>query len=425
MPLRQIFSADPNDAIKSGGGQSSSGRRWALRDILLAAQIALCCVTITAAFVSLRGLGRSLTVDRGFNSKDAVMTRFDLAQAAYSGDAAARMQRQIADKLAQIPGVTSVGYADATPMSDTPTSGVFAQQTTDFRPTNEAFETFYYDVSPEYLSAAQSPLLEGRDIRPTDTAKTPLVAVVNQQFARHLFHTEHAVGRYFKDVAGHSIQIVGIVSDGKYFTLSEDPQEAAYFPILQHPSTATTLIVRVRALASGTGASGTAANDMAATVRKIVRAIDPAIPIRLSSSWTTALAFNLFTSQVATVSLGLFGAFGLLLSIAGTFGLASYTVNKRLRELSIRVALGAQARQILSVALGRMLVLLATGSVIGILLGVATSQVLSAIVFQASAKDPLVLLAVALTILLTGLLSIAGPVNRALHVDPANVLREQ
>ena len=128
---------------------------------------------------------------------------------------------------------------------------------------------------------------------------------------------------------------------------------------------------------------------------------------------------------MATVALGLFGAFGLLLSITGTFGLASYTVSKRLRELSIRVALGAQAKQILSAALGRMLILLGSGSVVGILLGVAASRVLSAIVYQASAQDPFVLAAVVLTMLLTGSLAVAGPVRRALHIDPARLLREQ
>jgi ABC-type antimicrobial peptide transport system permease subunit len=134
---------------------------------------------------------------------------------------------------------------------------------------------------------------------------------------------------------------------------------------------------------------------------------------------------SFFPAQVATVALGLFGAFGLLLSITGTFGLASYTVSKRVRELSIRVALGAQPKQVLLAALGRMLVLLAGGSLIGLLLGVAASRVLSVIVFQASAQDPIVLSAVALTILVTGCLAVAGPVRRALHIDPANVLREQ
>jgi len=164
---------------------------------------------------------------------------------------------------------------------------------------------------------------------------------------------------------------------------------------------------------------------MAVTVRKTVRDLDPAIAIRSAGTWTNQLAFSFFPAQVATVALGLFGAFGLLLSITGTFGLASYTVSKRMRELSIRVALGAQAKQILSTALGRMLILIGTGSVIGMVLGLATSRLLSHIVYQASAQDPFVLAAVSLTLLVTGSLSVAGPIRRALHADPANLLREE
>jgi hypothetical protein len=254
----------------------------------------------------------------------------------------------------------------------------------------------------------------------TDTAKTPAVAVVNLEFARQLFHSTAVVGRYFKNVSGTSIQIVGLVPDGKYLSLTEDPAPAAFFPIFQEKATRTALIVRIRP-----DSSGVATNDMAATIGKLVRDLDPAVPIRESSPWYSQLGLTFFVSQVATVALGLFGTFGLLLSITGIFGLASYTVSKRLRELSIRVALGAQARQILSAALGRMLILLASGSVVGMLLGLAASRILSAIVYQASAQDPFVLAAVACTVLLTGSVSVAGPVRRALHVDPAILLREQ
>jgi ABC-type antimicrobial peptide transport system permease subunit len=153
--------------------------------------------------------------------------------------------------------------------------------------------------------------------------------------------------------------------------------------------------------------------------------LTPAIPIVASSAWNNQLGLTFFVAQVATVALGLFGAFGLQLSITGTFGLASYTVSKRLRELSIRLALGAQAKQILSAALGRVPILLASGSVVGMLLGVAASRVLSAIVYQASTQDPFVLVAVVFATLLTGSLAVVGPVRRVLHIDPANRLREQ
>ncbi|HEX4785641.1 MAG TPA: ABC transporter permease [Candidatus Sulfotelmatobacter sp.] len=421
MPLRQIFTTDPNEAIKSGGSQSSAGRRWAFRDVLLAAQVALCCVTVTAAFVSLRGLSKAMTMNMGINPSHAVLTKFELSQAGYSAEASEHFQKQLQEKLAHLPGVETAAYGTTTPLSmDTSDSNVFTQQATDFKPSSRAFDAFNYWVSPGYFTAAGTALLEGRDVSFNDTLKSPAVAVVNREFARRLFQSEDAVGRYFRNSSGQRVQIVGIAADGKYFSLTEDQEPVAFFPITQGPTAHTSFIVRMRP-----DSPDAATNDMAATVRNLIRNLDPAIPVRVSSAWKNQLGLTFFVSQVATVALGLFGAFGLLLSITGTFGLASYTVSKRLRELSIRVALGAQAKQILSAALGRMLILLATGSVIGMLLGVAASRVLSAIVYHASAQDPVVLGAVVLTMLLTGSLSVAGPVRRALRIDPANVLREQ
>ena len=416
MPLRQIFKTDPNDAIKSGAGQPFAGRRWPLRDCLLAAQIALCCVTVTAAFVSLRGLGRALHTDLGFQPRTAVLTKFDLSEAGYSAEAGDRFQRRLLERVSQIPGVKAAGYANTTPLKgDHSATDIFSQQTTDFRPSNRAFQTNLFEVSPGYFAAAGTPLLAGRDVSFADTAATPPVAVVNQTFARLLFHTADAVGRYFKIRTGQSIRIVGIVADGKYLTITEHQEAAAFYPISWQSSTETALVVRPWGSTAG----------LAASVRQVVRDLDSDVPIRESSVWSTQLAMSFFPSQVATAALGLFGAFGLLLSIAGAFGLASYTVSKRLRELSIRVALGAPARQILTAALGRLLLLLGTGSVVGIVLGIAASRLLSAIVYQATAQDPFVLTAVAFTMLLTASLSVAGPVRRALRLDPATLLRDQ
>jgi predicted permease len=278
MPLRQIFKTDPNEAIKSGGFRSSAGRRWVLRDVLLAAQIALCCVTVTAAFVSLRGLGRALTMDLGFNTKNAIRTQFNLSEAAYTSDAAAdHFQRQLLERVSQIPGVEAAGYANTTPLDfDTSVADVFSEQTTDFRPSNSAFDMYFYRVSPGYLAAAGTPLLAGRDVSFADTEKTPSVAIVNQEFARRLFHSQQAVGRYFKNRNGVSIQIIGLMADGKHFTLSEDPRAAAFFPISQKADTRTSLIVRTQ--------RDTA--DIVAGIREVVRDLDVAVPISESGPWS-------------------------------------------------------------------------------------------------------------------------------------------
>jgi hypothetical protein len=367
-----------------------------------------------------------MNMNLGINPKHTVLAKFELSQVGYTVDSADHFQRQLQERVSQLPGVEAAGYGQTTPLSmDTADSNVFSQQATDFKPSKRAFDAYNYDVSPGYFKAAEIPLLSGRDVSFTDTEKTPAVAVVNREFVRRLFHlddrhSDEAVGRSFKNSSGQPIQIVGVVADGRYFSLTEDQEATAFFPISQHPTAHTSLLVRLRP-----DSSSEATNDMAATIRKMIRDLDPAVPVRECSAWNSQLGLTFFVPQVATVALGLFGAFGLLLSITGTFGLASYTVSKRLRELSIRVALGARAKQILSAALGRMLILLAGGSVVGMLLGVAASRLLSAIVYQATAQDPFVLAAVAFTLVLTGLLSVAGPVRRVLHVDPANVLREE
>jgi predicted permease len=416
MPLRQIFKTDPNDAIKSGAGQPFAGRRWALRDMLLAAQIALCCVTVTAAFVSLRGLGRTLTMDLGFQPRTPVVTKFELTQAGYSIQSAEHLQRELLRRVLQLPGVMAAAYSNTTPLKgDLSSTDVFSQQAGDFRPSNKAFTTYFFQVSPGYFAAAGTPLLAGRDVSFADTGKSPAVAVVNQTFARQLFHSDDAIGRHFKNRSGQTVQIVGIVGDGKYLSISEDPKAAAFFPISQQPSAVTALIVRPRHDAP----------DLPASLRKVIHDLDPGIPIRESSVWQSQLAMSFFPAEVATVALGIFGAFGLLLSVAGTFGLATYSVSKRMRELSIRVALGAEAKQILSAALGRMLILVGCGSLAGILIGAAASRLLAAIVYHASAQDPYVLISVAVTMVLTGSLAVAGPVRRVLHIDPAKLLREQ
>ncbi len=425
LPLRQIFATDPNDAIKTGGVHTSTRRGWALRDFLLTVQIALCCVTVTAAFVSVRGLARAMNVDVGFNPAGAIRTEFDLGWAGYKPDAAASFQKELLNRVSHLPGVQTAGYASYTPLSvEGSTIGLFSETTTDFKDSNQIDNAWNFSVSPGYFAAAETPLLAGRDVTFADTPETPLVAVVNRQFAREVFHSEDVIGRFFKtDLNGKPgtlVRIVGLAADGKYLSLSEDPTAAAFFPISQQPATSTVLIVR-----NQPGLSENAAGEIAATIRKVIRDLDPAVPIRDSGAWTGQLALSLLPSQLATVALGLFGGFGLLLSITGTFSVASYTVGKRLRELSIRVALGARGKDVLWAALGRMLVLLGAGSMVGILLGVAASQVLAAIVYQASAQDPSVLAAVGFTVLITGCLSVASPVRRALLVDPARLLREE
>jgi ABC-type antimicrobial peptide transport system permease subunit len=208
---------------------------------------------------------------------------------------------------------------------------------------------------------------------------------------------------------------VGIVEDGKYSpNITEDPRPAMFLPILQSPSTETWLVVR---------SSGNP-RQLAAAIKTKLRDLDSGLPIFIQT-WNEAMDGALFASRMAAVSLGILGVMGAMLSITGIFGIAAYSVSKRLRELGIRMALGAQRKEVLQAALGRAFKLLAYGSAAGLLLGILASRVLAFIVYQATPRDPLVLAGTVLAMLLLGLVAAWIPAQRALSVDPAMLLREE
>jgi ABC-type antimicrobial peptide transport system permease subunit len=239
--------------------------------------------------------------------------------------------------------------------------------------------------------------------------------VVNREFAsRILGSVPDAVGRHFKLRDGTRVQVVGLVEDGKYVNLTEEQQPAMFFPLLQSPASWIWLVVR----------SSRDSQQLAAAMRSALRNIDPGMVLEIRP-WSTELGGILFPSRMATVSLGVLGAMGGMLSITGIFGMAAYSVSKRLRELGIRIALGAQRKEVLQAALGRALKLLAIGSAAGLVLGVLASRVLALIVYQATPRDPLVLAGVVLSMSLLGLVATWIPAQRALGVNPLILLREE
>jgi len=258
-------------------------------------------------------------------------------------------------------------------------------------------------------------LLSGRTVTWHDDKNSPRVAVVNQEFARKIFGSvNNAIGGYYKMPDGTRIQVVGIAENGKYGKLTEDPQLAMFLPILQFPSNSAWLVVRSSRDPQQLGAS------IRGTLHQLYAGLPVAIEMRLDE-----IGGQLFPAQMATVSLGVLGAMGAMLSITGIFGMAAYSVSKRLRELGIRVALGAQRKEVLQAALGRAVRLLAVGSAAGLLLGILASRLLAFIVYQATPRDPLVLAGVVLAMALLGLLATWIPARRALSVDPMILLREE
>jgi predicted permease len=415
VPVRQVLRTDPYQVIKSGS-TATVRRRISVRDLLLVVQIAICAVLVTSSLVAVRGLLRSLHSNFGFEPQKAMLVETALSMAGYTGEALPVMQKRMIDALETIPGVKSVGLVDRLPLFyGANGTHVFTDKTTDLRPANAASETMVYNVSPEYFDAAGTTLLSGRTLSWHDDQDAPRVAVVNREFASKIFGSAtNAMGGYYKRRDGSRIQVVGIVEDGKYGSLAEDPQPAMFLSILQSPSSQVCLVVR----------SNGDPQQLAAAIKTTVQDLDAGLPFTIRA-WNQELESALFPSRMATLTLGVLGAFGALLSMTGIFGMAAYSVSKRKKELGIRMALGAQSREVLRTALGRAFKLLAIGSAAGLLLGILASSVLASIVYQATPRDPLVLTGVVLSMMLLGLLATWIPAQRALSVDPTILLREE
>lgn len=413
VPVRQVLRADPWEVVKSGL-TPGFGRRLSARELLVGAQIAFCAVLVTSSFVAMRGLARTLHADFGFVTEHSVLVQSDLTMAGYTSANVAPMQKRMLDTIAAIPGVQAVGVTDVLLLNDTNDADVFTDKTADLGKRNAAASTYLYHVSPQYLQAEGTTLLAGRAFTSADDKNSTRVAIVNRDFAEKLFGSETAVGYYFKLSDGTRVEVVGIVQNGKYATLGEAPHPALFLPILQWPANAPWMVVRSRR----------DPQQMGTAIRTALHRLDPGLSVTVESR-NSEMVTVLFGPKMATIALGVLGVMGALLSITGIFGMAAYSVSKRIRELGIRVALGAQRKEVLQSALGRSIKLLGIGSAAGLLLGVLASRVLATVVYQATPRDPLVMLGAVLAMAVVGIVASWIPAQRALSIDPAILLREE
>lgn len=416
VPIRQVLRADPWQNIKLGKSGDASKRRWTGRDLLVGLQIAICAVLVTSALVGVRGLIRSLHSSFGFVPEHALQVSTDLDMAGYGGAQVSAMQRRMLNAVEAIPGVSAAGYANRIPLNlGWSNSDVYSDGTTSYNPSHIALSTMDYSVSPGYFRAAGTSLLTGRTFTWHDDSKAVRVAVVNQEFAHRLFGSaSKALGSYFKIWGGTRVKVVGVTENGKYMSLAESSQPAMFLPILQAPSSTTDIIVR----------SKRDPRDLAPAIDRVLRGLDAGLPFTIDT-WQKELDTALFAPRAATAALGVLGILGALLALTGIFGIAAYTVSRRLRELGIRIALGATQGQVLSAALGRIFRLLLLGSLAGLGLGIAASRLLSFIVYQATPRDPLVLGAFVATMVVLGIAAAWVPAHRALSTDVLLLLREE
>jgi len=414
LTARQIWQIDAMQVMK--GSAAGVFRRLTVRDGLLGLQVALCALLVTCALVGLRGMNRQLHAPMGFQPEGVVLAQTEMKMAGYTDASAFPMQKRMIEEAAQIPGVTAVGTIDETPMSAGGSSTpVWREGARDFRSSNSVMTAHFFTISPGLLQAAGTHLVAGRDLTWHDDSTTSHVTLVNAMFARTLFGSPSAaLGKRFTEPGPTTYEIVGVVEDGKYDSLTEDAQAAMFWPLAQNNENDTTLVVR----------SNRPPAEITAALQPMLERLDPSLPVTLQS-WPDALALVLFPARVATVALGILGLLAGMLAATGIFGMASYAVARRLREMGIRVALGAQRIQVLRAALGRTVLLLGIGSVAGLVLGALGTRVLASIVYQATVYDPVVLVGAIAAMVLIGTMAAAVPAHRAVSVEPAILLRDE
>jgi predicted permease len=348
----------------------------------------------------------------GIEPRGVAATAFDVGPGGYQGVQAQVFQQKALESVERLPGVTSAAFSDTIPLyMDQSDVGVYPADVTDLRPKNAKL-TYYYVVSPGFFRTVGSRLMAGRDFTWHDDKNAPPLAIVNQTFAKQILGGTKSVGSFFRN--GGLVQVVGIVQDGKYQGLAEEARPAVFVPILQHPETSVILVARCVRDERG----------VAAQMRRVVQDLDRRLPVYSTASLNELLSFAYLPARAAVIALGTFGLLAILLSITGIYGISAYNVSRRQREIAIRVAVGARGYDIVREILGRTGLFVLIGSLAGLGFGIAAARLLESIVYQAKPNDPIVIIAVVLTVGTTGIAAAYRPARRALRLDAAEVLRQ-
>ena len=410
-PARFAARLDLNRSLKSSAGFAFGGRRLQGREILVCLQVAFCVVLLHASFLAVRGLQRVAVASIGWNPDGLVMAATELGLARYNAEQVDAYLARVVEEARALPGVVSATTSNSLPLHiDQSSTSLFTYPASE---PERGLSASFYNVSPAYFATLQIPLRDGRDFNAFDTRSAPLVAIVNRAIADRLFNGD-AIGKQLRSGRGGApMQIIGVVEDGKYTTLSESRRGAIFRPLSQQYSPSSMLIVR---------AAGRAVRPE--DLRQVIHRIDPSLPIRSSATGEQLTALPLFPYRAAVAALGLLGliASGLLLS--GLHAMLAYAVVKRQREIGIRMALGADRTGVMRAMLSRLFVILGIGMTLGALLVTGTGPLVSSLVLGVSPREPALVVAIAVMLAAIALVSCAGPVRRSIRVDPLVALRE-
>jgi putative ABC transport system permease protein len=419
-PALQSTNPDINEALKENARGSAGGvRRNRVRSLLIISEVALSLVLLIGAGLLFRSFMRLQAVELGFRPEHVLTFRLAPSGANFTDNATySNFYNQVAERIRQLPGVEDVGVINTLPLSKGPTAGFRVEGrpevTKDKWPT-----TNYRSVSPDYFRTVNVPLLKGRVFDAHDNDSSPLVVMVNQSLVRRDFEGEDPVGKRI-NLGGNGadgqpiwFQIVGVVADVRNIELNAEPTPEMYTSFLQDPFVSMSYVVRSEVDPEG----------LVPSIREAVRQVDKAQPVADVKEMDEIVRGAAAQPRFNSLLLGLFASLALLLAAAGIYGVMSYAVTQRTHEIGVRVALGAQARDVLRLIIGQCLKLTLIGLAIGIVGALALSRLMESLLYGVKPTDPWTFMSGVLLFIAVALLACYVPARRATKIDPLIALR--
>jgi len=416
VPALQLAKPELQSFLKEGARGSGEGSRWnRVRGAFVVAQVALSLLLLVSAGLLIRSFDKLLRVDVGFKTERLLSLEYRLPRNKYKDPIAQwNFHRQVVERLQEVPGVQSASLVRGLPFSGNGGTTTIVLPDREPPPKGMEPEVMFNTAMPTYFETIGIPLLKGRLFGNQDQANTPPVVVINQTMARRFWPNEDPLGKQIKLAEdGSLVTVVGVVGDAKHYWLEEQQKPQMYDAYSQDPGIFATAVIR------------TTVEPLSLTepVRQAVWKVDADQPM-----WkirTVEFLVNRSTAdrKFLMALMGIFASLALVLTIIGLYGVISYLVNQRTQEIGIRMALGAQMRDIMRMVLKQGMVLVLTGVALGLAAAWMLTRLMSRLLYQVSATDPLTFAAIALLLVTVALLACYIPARRATKVDPMVALR--
>ncbi|MFL6207315.1 MAG: ABC transporter permease [Pyrinomonadaceae bacterium] len=423
-----LVSALKDETAMLPGASGSVTRRFSLRNLLVVAQVALSLVLLISAGLFLRSLQQAQRIDPGFNPEHVLTMPLNINLLRYTKPQGQEFYRQVLERVAALPGVQSATLTRTPPLSGASrqSSVTLMGQDANARGRNSESSgggseeirnnvTLASSVALNYFQTLSIPLLRGRDFDAHDAEGAPGVVIINETFAKRYFPNQDPLGQRvsLSGTQGPWLEVVGLARDSKYITLGETPAPFAYQPLAQRHESGMSLLVRT---------SGDPASYLPA-VRGAVHGVERNLPLTNARTMPDMLSTSLFPARMGAVLLGVFGLLALLLAAVGLYGVMSYSVSRRTREIGIRMALGAQRADVLRLVLRESMTLVAAGMLLGMIAAFAATRLLAGFLYGVSPTDPAAFIGIAVLLAVVALVASLVPARRAAKVDPMVAFR--